>query len=152
MSNSIVRALLLATAFALAGCGGGGSGVGSTPPPPAPPPPPPPPPGPAIVLGATTSQQFAVRGASLPFEGDQTPRLGADEQGRLQGAIGSLQGIASMVAPLLFTQLFAAAVGPYRAWNLPGIPFLVAGLLLVWALAIARRAAAQPAAPVAAVE
>jgi DHA1 family tetracycline resistance protein-like MFS transporter len=90
--------------------------------------------------------------ASPALQSMMTSRVGADEQGRLQGAIGSLQGIASMVAPLLFTQLFAAAVGPYRAWNLPGIPFLVAGLLLVWALAIARRAAAQPAAPVAAVE
>ena len=61
-------------------------------------------------------------------------------------------GIASMVAPLLFTQVFAAAVGPYRSWNVPGIPFLIAALLLVWALVIARRSAAQQAAPAAAVE
>ena len=95
----------------------------------------------------------ALYGAASPaLQSMMTSRVRAEEQGRLQGAIGSLQGIASMVAPLLFTQLFAAAVGPYRAWNLPGIPFLVAGLLLVWALAIARRVAAQPAAPAAAVE
>jgi DHA1 family tetracycline resistance protein-like MFS transporter len=61
-------------------------------------------------------------------------------------------GIASMVAPLLFTQLFAAAVGPYREWNLPGIPFLGAALLLVGALVIARRAVAQPSAAAAAVQ
>jgi hypothetical protein len=80
MRSSTIRALLLATAFALAGCGGGGGGgIASTPPPP-PPPPPPPSPGPAIIVGATTSQQFAVSGASLPFEGDQSPRLGAGEQ------------------------------------------------------------------------
>ena len=76
MGISTTRALLVAAAFALAGCGGGrGGGIASTPPPPSPPPP-----GPAIIVGATTSQQFAVSGASLPFQGDQSPRLGAGEQ------------------------------------------------------------------------
>jgi hypothetical protein len=63
MSNSTIRALLLATAFALAGCGGsgGGSGVASTPPPP--PPPPPPSSSPPIIPSVTTSMQFAAFGA-----------------------------------------------------------------------------------------
>jgi hypothetical protein len=78
--------MLLATAFALAGCGGGGGGygVGSTPPPPVTPTPTPTPSPtatPAIVpAAATTSQQFAVIGASFPIDGDHTPLLGAADQ------------------------------------------------------------------------
>lgn len=83
--------------------------------------------------------------ASPAMQSMMTRRVGADEQGRLQGALGSMMGIASMTAPVLFTQVFAAAVGPYRHWNLPGAPFLIAGLLLVGAVAIALRVATPPA-------
>jgi DHA1 family tetracycline resistance protein-like MFS transporter len=62
------------------------------------------------------------------------------EQGQLQGAQGSLTGIASMMAPLLYTQLFAAAIGPLRGVHLPGLPFLVAAGMLVAALVVASRA------------
>ena len=72
-----------------------------------------------------------------------TSRVAPGEQGRLQGAQGSLMGIASMTAPLLFTQAFARAIGPYRSWNLPGIPFLIAAALLLGALSIALRAVAH---------
>jgi hypothetical protein len=78
MSNSISRALLLATALALAGCGGGGGWhVAYSPPPAAPPPPPPPPP--PLIPAATTSQQFAAMGATTPTQGDRTPLFGADD-------------------------------------------------------------------------
>lgn len=59
------------------------------------------------------------------------------EQGRLQGANGSLYGIASMVAPLLFTEVFSQAVGRYRAVGVPGAPFLLAGVCLIAALGVA---------------
>jgi DHA1 family tetracycline resistance protein-like MFS transporter len=71
-------------------------------------------------------------------------RVGPDEQGRLQGAQGSLMGVASMAAPILFTQAFSAAIGPYRSWNVPGVPFVIAALLLMGALFVALRAVAQP--------
>lgn len=80
-----------------------------------------------------------------------TSRVDASEQGRLQGAQGSLMGIASMTAPLLFTQAFSLAIGPYRDWNLPGIPFLLAAVLLIGAMTIALRAVAH-ARPTPAVE
>ena len=70
-----------------------------------------------------------------------TGRVGADEQGRLQGAQGSLMGIASMAGPLMFTQAFAAAIGPLRGLGVPGAPFLLAALLLAAALAVALTAA-----------
>ena len=41
-----------------------------------------------------------------------TPRVGPSEQGQLQGANGSMSGIAGMIGPLLFTQTFSAAIRP----------------------------------------
>jgi hypothetical protein len=78
MSNSTIRALFLATAFALAGCGGGGWHVAYSPPPAAPPPPPPPPP--PLIPAATTSQQFVAMGATRPDTGDRSPLFGAADQ------------------------------------------------------------------------
>jgi len=66
-------------------------------------------------------------------------RVGADEQGQLQGANQSLQGIANMVGPGLFAFSFALAVRPELAIQLPGTPFVIAALLVLAALAIAWR-------------
>jgi DHA1 family tetracycline resistance protein-like MFS transporter len=68
-----------------------------------------------------------------------TARVDPGEQGRLQGAVGSVQGVASVLAPGLFTGVFAAAIGGGR--ELPGAPFLLAALLLLASLALALRAA-----------
>ena len=87
----------------------------------------------------------ALYGVANPaLQSMMSSRVGPSEQGRLQGAQGSLMGIASMVAPLVFTQAFSAAIGPYRSWNLPGVPFLIAALLLVGALLVALQAVARP--------
>ena len=83
MGKLAIRSILLATAFTLAGCGGGGGGVasnGSTPPPATPAPPPKPTPQFVLVPAATTSQQFAVAGASRLTTSDPAPRLGAADQ------------------------------------------------------------------------
>jgi DHA1 family tetracycline resistance protein-like MFS transporter len=66
-------------------------------------------------------------------------RVGADEQGQLQGANASISGIASMIGPGLFSLAFAWAIRPELAFNLPGTPFALAGLLLLGACAIAWR-------------
>jgi MFS transporter, DHA1 family, tetracycline resistance protein len=66
-------------------------------------------------------------------------RVGADEQGQLQGANGSVQGIASMIGPGLFSLAFAWAIRPDFGVNLPGTPFALAGLLLLAACGIAWR-------------
>ena len=62
-------------------------------------------------------------------------RVGASEQGRLQGANGSLRGITGMLGPGLFTAMWVLG----RGWHLPGAPFFVSSLLLVSALAVALR-------------
>jgi MFS transporter, DHA1 family, tetracycline resistance protein len=65
--------------------------------------------------------------------------VGADEQGQLQGANASVQGIASMLGPGLFSLTFAYAIRPELGVQLPGAPFLLAGLLLLIAAVIAWR-------------
>jgi MFS transporter, DHA1 family, tetracycline resistance protein len=79
-------------------------------------------------------------GLSYPsLQGLMTRRVGPDEQGRLQGAIASVMGIAGVVAPVLFTQVFAEAIGPYRELGVPGAGFFLAALLLVAAMIVAQR-------------
>jgi DHA1 family tetracycline resistance protein-like MFS transporter len=75
-----------------------------------------------------------------------TRRVEPNEQGQLQGALMSLFGVAGMLAPLMFTQVFAFAISPARALRLPGAPYWLAaalmtgGLLLAWN--VTRRGAA----------
>ncbi len=91
--------------------------------------------------------------ANPALQGMMTRRVSAEEQGRLQGAVSSLlMGMTSMLAPILFTQAFAAAIGPYRSLGLPGAPFVIAAVLLVGAAAIALRTVAHHAPAPAGVE
>jgi MFS transporter, DHA1 family, tetracycline resistance protein len=52
--------------------------------------------------------------------------IGPHEQGRLQGALGSVQAGAAILGPLIFTGIFAWSVAPERAVELPGAAFLLA--------------------------
>jgi len=67
-------------------------------------------------------------------------QVSATEQGQLQGANASLMGIANLFGPGLFTQVFALFVGAGAVWHLPGAPFLLAALLLVFAAVVATAA------------
>jgi DHA1 family tetracycline resistance protein-like MFS transporter len=67
-------------------------------------------------------------------------RVRLSEQGQLQGAIASINGVAGLLGPTLFTEVFAYFIGPGAVGHLPGAPFLLASLLLVSAAAIAWRA------------
>jgi DHA1 family tetracycline resistance protein-like MFS transporter len=69
-----------------------------------------------------------------------TRRVSSSEQGQLQGAIASINGLAGLIGPALFTQSFAHSIGPKAVWDLPGAPFLLAALMLLSAAAIAWRA------------
>jgi DHA1 family tetracycline resistance protein-like MFS transporter len=64
---------------------------------------------------------------------------GADEQGQLQGASASIQGIANLLGPGLFSLTFAYAIRPDLGVHFPGAPFMLATLLLLIAAAIAWR-------------
>ena len=81
---------------------------------------------------------LALWGITFPSaQGLMTRYVSVSEQGRLQGAITSLRGIAGLIAPILFTQIFAFAIAPTLASPLPGAPFLLAALLVAAALGLA---------------
>ena len=72
-----------------------------------------------------------------------TQQVSPSQQGQLQGALGSLMGIASIISPPLYTTVFATAID-WRdrfAPTLPllGAPFFVAAFLLGCALMVAWR-------------
>jgi DHA1 family tetracycline resistance protein-like MFS transporter len=66
-----------------------------------------------------------------------TRRIGENEQGQLQGALGSLRGITGMIGPILFTQVFSIAVARESQGAHPGAPYLMAALLIILSLAVA---------------
>jgi DHA1 family tetracycline resistance protein-like MFS transporter len=81
--------------------------------------------------------------ASPSALGLMSRRVGASEQGRLQGANASLMGVANMLGPGLFTQVFAIFIGAGTPWRLPGAAFLLAAGLLLIATAVALRATSR---------
>jgi DHA1 family tetracycline resistance protein-like MFS transporter len=90
-----------------------------------------------FLVGVPVMALWGLAGPSL--QGLMTRHVQPTEQGRLQGAASSLQGIANMVGPFLFTQVFAWSIGAYRDWHLPGATFLVAAVLLISATGAAWR-------------
>lgn len=70
-----------------------------------------------------------------------TRRVGAGEQGRVQGAVSALSSLAGIVAPTLFAQTFAAFVGPRALLVFPGAAFALASAVLALAFALAWRVA-----------
>ncbi len=73
-----------------------------------------------------------------------TRRVGSAEQGRLQGAIASINGVTSLIGPILFTQTFAHFIrsdsAPSMPVEFPGAPFILASLMLLGAAVVAWRA------------
>jgi DHA1 family tetracycline resistance protein-like MFS transporter len=79
--------------------------------------------------------------ASPATQGLMSRRVSASEQGLLQGANGSVQGIANLVGPPLFALTFAYTISPASTVALPGAAFLLAAALLLAAMLVAARAA-----------
>jgi MFS transporter, DHA1 family, tetracycline resistance protein len=78
---------------------------------------------------------MALWGIATPsLQAMMTKLVDATEQGRLQGALASLMGMASLIGPTAFTQTFAAFISTRAVWHLPGAPFLLAALLLLMAM------------------
>ena len=67
-----------------------------------------------------------------------TRHVSVSEQGQLQGANASLQSIAGIFAPALFSLTFAATLR-----TLPGAAFIMAGAMLLVAMAIGWRVTAE---------
>jgi DHA1 family tetracycline resistance protein-like MFS transporter len=94
----------------------------------------------AIYGWAATGSLFWIGVPVMSLWGIATPALQtimtrcvtSTEQGRLQGSLASLTGLASLIGPTVFTETFAASISVTASWHVPGAPFyLAAGLLLV---------------------
>ncbi len=78
---------------------------------------------------------WGVAGPSM--QSLMSQRVDPNAQGKLQGAINSLRALTGMAGPLLFTQVFAAAISATAIIHLPGAPYYLAALLLVTSMFVA---------------
>jgi DHA1 family tetracycline resistance protein-like MFS transporter len=72
-----------------------------------------------------------------------TRRVKPDEQGELQGAIGSVRGLSMLIGPAIFSLTFAQFAGPWRSSGLIGAPWILAALMYAAALLVASRATSR---------
>ncbi|MGJ5180333.1 TCR/Tet family MFS transporter [Bradyrhizobium oligotrophicum] len=88
-------------------------------------------------LGIPAMALWGVSGAAI--QALMTRLVPPDRQGQLQGAMSSVQSMAQLAGPFLFTLTFAYFIGGAAPLHLPGAPFLLASALLIVALGIAVR-------------
>jgi DHA1 family tetracycline resistance protein-like MFS transporter len=92
---------------------------------------------------------FAVSSFLQPgLQGLMTRRVAPNEQGQLQGAFQGLQGIASVLSPVIYGLTFAFAVHRDAWLHIPGLPILIAaslmGLAFLAGLATTRATTRRP--------
>lgn len=81
----------------------------------------------------------ALWGVANPsFQSLMSRRIDPAEQGQLQGALGSIRAVTGMIGPLVFTQVFAAAVR-HGGEPVLGAPFLLSAVLLALTMVIGAR-------------
>ena len=74
---------------------------------------------------------------SPAVQGIISRNIGANEQGAVQGSLGSLVSVAGIAGPPLATGLFGHFIRPEVAWHLPGVAFFFSAILtsIGWILA-----------------
>jgi DHA1 family tetracycline resistance protein-like MFS transporter len=83
-----------------------------------------------------------------PLQGLMARRVQPNEYGLLQGTNASIMGMAGIIGPVLFTQVFAFFLQPHRGLYLPGAPFLLGCAMMATAFVVAWRVArVEPATP-----
>ena len=88
-------------------------------------------------IGIPVMSLWGVAGAAI--QALTTQLVAPDQQGQLQGATNSVNSIAQMVGPYLFTLTFAYFISDKAPFKMPGAPFLLAAVLLGLGLVIAWR-------------
>ncbi|HUB85515.1 MAG TPA: TCR/Tet family MFS transporter [Rhizomicrobium sp.] len=90
---------------------------------------------------------WSLMGLAMPaINGIISQHVPATEQGELQGALSSVGGITSVVAPVILTTVFAYFTGPRAPVYFPGAAFVAAGLLLALAAILLTRIERTPVA------
>jgi DHA1 family tetracycline resistance protein-like MFS transporter len=92
-------------------------------------------------IGIPVMALWGVSGAAT--QALMTRMVASDQQGQLQGATASVQSVAQLVGPFLFTLTFAYFIGMNAPVKLPGAPFLLACALLLLALGVAAKTLAR---------
>ncbi len=87
-----------------------------------------------FLIGCPLISLWGLTGPSM--QALMSQRVGPSEQGQLQGAMASLFGVAGMIGPLVFTEVFAFAIAPGRTLQLPGAPYWLASALLLGSFVI----------------
>jgi len=90
---------------------------------------------------------FCFSNLMMPgLQGLMTRAVPPNQQGQLQGAMQSLQGIASIIGPVIFGEIFAWSLRHESQLHSPGLAIYVAAALLGLGFALAVRTARMPAA------
>ena len=82
----------------------------------------------AWILFAGIALQSASAISGPAVQAMVSARAGANEQGAMQGALASFQGLTAIGAPLLAGWVFGIFAGPGAAVQVPGAPFYMAAL------------------------
>jgi DHA1 family tetracycline resistance protein-like MFS transporter len=101
--------------------------------------------GPIFWIGVPVMALWGVATPSL--QAIMTRLVDPTEQGRLQGALASLMGLASLIGPTVFSQTFATAISTRADLGLPGAPYLLAAVLVFAAMLLAWRTTQPPGIP-----
>jgi DHA1 family tetracycline resistance protein-like MFS transporter len=82
-----------------------------------------------------------------PLQGLMAHKVQPNEYGLLQGTNASVMGMAGIIGPVLFTQVYAFFLRPHGGLYVPGAPFFLGSALMAMAWGVAWRATrAEPAA------
>jgi len=88
---------------------------------------------------------FALMNFLQPgLQGLMTRRVGPHQQGQLQGANQSLQGVASVLGPIVFGLTFAWSIRHDAALHAPGLAIYLAAALLAAAFMLSLKVARAP--------
>ena len=83
----------------------------------------------------------AFGGVTMPtIQSVISRQVGADEQGRLQGALMSLASIAGILGLIILPNLFSYSISPGAPFHLPGSPYFFSSILVIAALITVRHA------------
>jgi MFS transporter, DHA1 family, tetracycline resistance protein len=91
-----------------------------------------------FLAGIPFGALFGFAGPAM--QGIATRATDSTHQGQLQGALASLTSIATMIAPLLFTQTFTLGISGALPGGV-GLPYALAAIFMVVALVLAWRTA-----------